>query len=49
ARECDICGREVINKEKVHGFKDVGELALFVAHKTKYKFVGVLKQTYATK
>ncbi|MBA7645292.1 hypothetical protein ES703_53047 [subsurface metagenome] len=47
-RECDICGNKIINKQKVHGFKDVGELALFVAHKTKYKFVGVLQQTYAT-
>lgn len=43
-RECDICGNKIIRKFKVHGFKDVGELALFVAHKTKYKFIGVLKK-----
>ncbi|GAI33646.1 unnamed protein product, partial [marine sediment metagenome] len=43
-RECDICGNKIISKQRVHGFKDVGELALYVAHKSKYKFVGVVKQ-----
>ncbi|GAI47593.1 unnamed protein product, partial [marine sediment metagenome] len=43
-RECDICGHRVTSSHKVNGFVDVGELALFMAHKTKYKFIGVIER-----
>lgn len=42
-RACDICGHEIIGKTTVHGFADIGQLALFQAHKSKYKIIGKIE------